>query len=313
MRRVLAIDGGGVRGVVPAAFLAVVEDEIEGDLVEYFDLIVGTSTGGIIALALGAGLSATEIRDFYLERGPRVFPGPTFVRKVRRFVTAKYDSEQLRTELKDILRDTKLGEARTRLVIPSMDVNSGRVHLWKTAHHERFVQDYMATMVEVAMATAAAPTFFPAFLTESGMPLVDGGVFANNPAGLAAVEAIGVLSWPRDEIALLSLGCGAEQLDLRTRGWTRSGILRLAPKLAEVFMAAQSNASCGTATHLLCVRENFVRISPALPSGRYGLDITRELPSLRAHGETAARHELQNIKPTFFAERAEAFVPFRRL
>jgi uncharacterized protein len=312
VRRVLAIDGGGVRGVVPAAVLAAVEAEIDGDIVDYFDLLVGTSTGGIIALGLGAGLRAAEIRDFYLERGPRIFPGPTLMRKVRHYVTAKYDSEQLRTELKDVFGETKLGESRTRLVIPSMDVNSGRVHLWKTAHHERFVQDYTATMVEVAMATSAAPTFFRAFLTETGMPLVDGGVFANNPAGLATVEAVGVLGWPRDEITVLSLGCGAEQLDLRTRGWTRSGILRLAPKLAEVFMAAQSDASCGTATHLLGVRDDFVRISPPLASRRYGLDVTRELPSLRAHGETAARHELQNLKPKFFGERSEPFVPFRR-
>lgn len=312
MRRVLAIDGGGVRGVLPAAFLAVVEEEIDGDVVDYFDLIVGTSTGGIIALGLGAGLRASEIRDFYLERGPRIFPGPTMGRKLRGLLTAKYDSEQLRTELKTVFDERKLGDAKTRLVIPSMDVNSGLVHLWKTAHHERFVQDYPKTMIEVAMSTSAAPTFFRAFLTESGMPLVDGGVFAHNPAGLAAVEAVGVLGWPRDEIVLLSLGCGAEQLDIRTGGWTRSGLLRLAPKLAEVFMAAQSDASCGTATHLLGVRENFVRISPPLPSGRYGLDIAAELPSLRARGETAARHELQNIKPKFFTEKAEPFVPFRR-
>jgi hypothetical protein len=86
----------------------------------------------------------------------------------------------------------------------------------------------------------------------------------------------------------------------------------LAPKLAEVFMAAQSDASCGTATHLLGNRDNFVRISPPLPSGRYGLDVTSEVVSLRAHGETAGRHELQNIKLTFFVEKAEPFVPFRR-
>jgi hypothetical protein len=148
------------------------------------------------------------------------------------------------------------------------------------------------------MATSAA-----------GTPLVDGGVFANNPAGLAAVEAIGVLSWPRDQIALLSLGCSAEALDVRTRGWWRSRIVGLAPKMSAVFMAAPSDASCGTATHLLADRADFVRISPPLPSGRYGLDIARELSSVAALGAVEARHRLQDIRPRFFGQKAELFVP----
>jgi patatin-like phospholipase/acyl hydrolase len=313
VRHVLAIDGGGVRGVLPASFLATVEEQIEGNVVDYFDLIVGTSTGGIIALGLGAGLSPAEIRDFYLERGARIFSGISWLRKARHVAIAKYDQQQLRTELEEVLGERKLGESRTRLVIPSMDVNSGKVHLWKTAHNERFVQDYTARMVDVAMATSAAPTYFQAFLTDAGVPLIDGGVFANNPAGLAAVEAVGVLGWPRDEVAILSLGCGAEALDIRTRGWWRSGQVGLAPKLSSVFLAAQSDASCGMAIHLLADRTNFVRISPELPSGRYGLDVTKELESLSGRGATSARHALQDIKPKFFDEKAAAFVPAHAL
>lgn len=304
----LSIDGGGVRGVLPASFLAAVEQQIQGDLVDYFDLVVGTSTGGIVALGLGAGLSAAEVRDFYLERGPRIFTGSR-LRKARQWATAKYDPEQLRQELEDVLGQRRIGESKTRLVIPSMDVDSGRVRLWKTAHHPRLAQDYAHLMVEAAMATSAAPTFFRAHLTQEGVPLVDGGVFANNPAGLAAVEAVGVLNWPRDEIAILSLGCGAEALDVRTRGWWRSGILGVAPKLSAVFLAAQSDASSGMATHLLADRTKFVRISPMLPGGRYGLDVTGELQSLSARGATEARHRLPEIRPLFLSEKAAAFVP----
>jgi hypothetical protein len=309
LRRLLAIDGGGVRGVLPASFLATVEENIDGDVVEYFDLIVGTSTGGIIALGLGAGLPAADIRDFYLARGPRIFTGNSWLRKARRLATAKYDHQQLRTELDDILGDKRIAESTTRLDVPSMDVNSGQVHLWKTAHNPRFVQDYKLRMVDAAMATAAAPTYFQAFLTDGGTPLVDGGVFANNPAGLAAVEAVGVLGWPRDDVALLSLGCGVEALDVRTRGWWRSGILGLAPKLSAVFLAAQSDASCGSGMHLLGNRDNFVRISPNLPSQRYGLDVAKELPSLAALGAAEARRRLQDIKDLFFSVKAELFEP----
>jgi uncharacterized protein len=309
VRRVLAIDGGGVRGVLPASFLATVESDIDGNVVDHFDLIVGTSTGGIIALALGAGLTAAEIRDFYLERGPRIFPGNRWMRKARGLATAKYDEKQLQTELESVLGDRRIGESKTRLVIPSMDVTSGKVHLWKTAHNARFIQDYQLRMVDAAMATSAAPTFFKPALTDAGTPLVDGGVFANNPAGLAAVEAIGVLGWPRDEVAILSLGCGAEALDVRTRGWWRSGFFGFAPKVVDVFLTAQSDASCGTAIHLLGDRRRFHRISPTLPAKRYGLDVTRELPSLSGLGHTEARHRLQELRPLFFSAPAEPFVP----
>jgi predicted acylesterase/phospholipase RssA len=98
--------------------------------------------------------------------------------------------EQLQAELESVLGDRRIGESKTRLVIPSMDVTSGKVHLWKTAHNARFLQDYQLRMVDAAMATSAARTFFKPALTDAGTPLVDGGVFANNPAGLAAVEAI---------------------------------------------------------------------------------------------------------------------------
>jgi hypothetical protein len=80
----------------------------------------------------------------------------------------------------------------------------------------------------------------------------------------------------------LSLGCGAEALDVRTRGWWRSGFFGFAPKVVDVFLTAQSDASCGTAIHLLGDRRHFHRISPTLPARRYGLDVTRELPSLSA-------------------------------
>jgi uncharacterized protein len=313
MRCVLAIDGGGVKGVLPASVLATLEDAIDGRIVDHFDLIVGTSTGGIIALGLAAGISPAEIRDFYLTRGPRIFEGNGITRGGRRWVTAKYNQASLRTELDDIFGSRRLGESTTRLVIPSMDVNSGRVHLWKTAHDARFVQDYKHQIVDIAMATSAAPTYFRAFLSESGAPLIDGGVFANNPAGLAAVEAVGVLNWPREAVAILSIGCGAEPLNVRTAKWWRSGILGVARNMSAVFMTAQSDSSLGTATHLIGDRTKFFRLNPALPNGRYGLDVTTELATLSAHGDTEARHRLRELQDVFFSAPAEPFVPERSL
>lgn len=309
MRRVLAIDGGGVRGVLPASFLATVEDQVGRSPAEFFDLIVGTSTGGIIALGLGAGLSAREIRDFYLERGPVIFRGGRRLRKIRQLVMAKYEAAQLRTELDVVLGSTLIGESRTRLVIPSMELTTGKVRLWKTAHHERFVQDYKLPMVEAAMATTAAPTYFQPSIATTGTSLIDGGVFANNPAALAAVEAVGVLGWPRDSVSILSLGCGTERLDIRP-GTRRTGSAALAPKIASIFMTAQAELSTGMATHLLANRRNLYRVDPVLPPNRYDLDVSRAIPELSGIGDSEARHRFQDIRDVFFDAPAEKFVPF---
>jgi patatin-like phospholipase/acyl hydrolase len=307
VRRVLAIDGGGVRGVLPASFLATVEEQIGRSPADYFDLIIGTSTGGIIALGLGSGLSAQAIRDFYITRGPRIFRGQRHLRAMRRSLVAKYDPRGLRDELDEVLGDVRIGDSQTRLVIPSMDLTTGKVRLWKTAHHERFVQDYKRRMVDAAMATSAAPTYFKAVVSDTGTSLVDGGVFANNPAALGAVEAIGVLGWPRDEVAILSLGCGTEPLDVRP-GRFKSGLAGLGPKIASIFIAAQSDASTGMATHLIGDRNNFYRVNPSLPPKRYGLDVARAIPELSGIGDSEARHHLQEIEHLFSVP-AEAFIP----
>lgn len=308
MRCVLTIDGGGARGVLPASFLATVEEQIGRNPADFFDLIVGTSTGGIIALGLGSGLSAAQIRDFYIERGPLIFRGQRQLRTLRQVFAPKYSARHLRSELEAVLGDTRIGASRTRLVIPSMDLTTGKVRLWKTAHHERFVQDYKRPMVEAAMATSAAPTYFPVSIGETGTSVVDGGVFANNPAALGAVEAIGVLGWPREEVAILSLGCGSEPLDVRPGQW-RSGFVGLAMKISSIFIAAQSDSSTGMAAHLIGDRKNFVRLSPSLPAKRYGLDVARAIPELSGIGDSEARHHLQDIRDLFFRTPAEVFVP----
>jgi hypothetical protein len=121
------------------------------------------------------------------------------------------------------------------------------------------------------------------------------------------------LGWPREEVAILSLGCGAEALDVRARSWWRSGLVGYAPKFVDVFMTAQSDASCGSAIHLIGDRTNFYRVSPILPGKRYGLDVAKELPSLSGIENTEARQRLQDVRPRFFTERAEPFVADRRL
>ena len=181
---------------------------------DYFDLIAGTSTGGIIALGLGLGLTASEILKFYEIHGPVIFGRNGFVRKLRWLLRAKYDSGPLRQSLEQVFHDRKLGESKKRLVIPSLNIETGEVHIWKTAHSPRFERDYLQPVVDVAMSTAAAPTYFSTYLAKSGVPLIDGGVWANNPIAIAAVEAVGILGWGAGDVRILSLGCTTSPLDL---------------------------------------------------------------------------------------------------
>lgn len=127
MRKILAIDGGGIKGVFPASFLAHVEDNIDGNINEYFDLIVGTSTGGIIALGLGMGFSAKEILSFYEESGPSIFAGSRLMRLFRSIGISKYNNSNLKESLEKRFGDLRIGESRNRLVIPSLNPYSSKL------------------------------------------------------------------------------------------------------------------------------------------------------------------------------------------
>lgn len=310
-KKILSIDGGGIKGVFPASFLSVIEETTGKKISDYFDLIVGTSTGGIIALGLGMGFSAKEILEFYEELGPEVFRGNRFVRMLRSIGISKYDNVALRKVLERKFADKKLGESKNRLVIPSLNLETGEVHVYKTSHHQRFQRDYKEKVVDVALATSAAPTYFPTYSSVSGIPLVDGGLWANNPVGLAVVEAIGVLEWPRDQIKVLSIGCTTEPLNIRLARRFSMGMAYWGLKVTDLFMSAQSSASFGTA-QLLVGHTNVIRISPPVANGKFGLDVIKGMESLKGLGDSEARKALPNIE-SFFTDKVEPFVPTHQL
>lgn len=314
-KRILSIDGGGILGTFPAAFLAKQEELVGEPLGRYFDLIVGTSTGGIIALALGLDIPAKEILNFYQNLGPQVFPQPETKRGklaqlFRQAKNAKYDHLPLRESLERTFGQRKLGQSVTRLVIPSMSIATGKVYIYKTAHHERLQSDYKEFAVDVAMATSAAPTYFPPHFGQSGVPLIDGGMYANNPAGLAAVEALSMLGWEKGSFDILSLGTTSEPFDIGLTDSTKdeglSWIWGL--RLINTFMSGQSSASIGTA-QLLAGHEHVLRVDPLLPNGMCTLDDPATIEMLIGLGHEEARRNSPEIKKRFLYERANKFVP----
>ena len=311
MKRILTIDGGGIKGVFPASFLAAVEKSIEGTIADYFDLIVGTSTGGIIALGLGLGLSAEKMLTFYEKYGPTIFKGNRGLRWLRWLGTSKYNSTSLEEALKSCFGDKGLGDSKKRLVIPSLNLENGEVHIYKTAHHSRLEMDYKESAVDVAMATASAPTYFPTHRSIAGIPLIDGGLWANNPVGMAVVEAITLLDWPRDSLKVLSVGCTTEPLNVNLGRRIPLGGPYWAFKLLDVFMHVQSHASLGTAL-LLAGHDNVVRIDKDVSQGKFGLDKTKEIDSLRGLGVSEARYALPKLREVFLGDHVEQFVPFHK-
>tara|TARA_R110000787_G_scaffold36424_2_gene92990 strand:- start:920 stop:1909 length:990 start_codon:yes stop_codon:yes gene_type:complete len=315
-RRILAIDGGGIKGVLPAAFLAAIEDVTGKRIVDHFDLIAGTSTGGIIALGLGLGLPAADILSFYRERGPSVFGWPEsrparWLRNTCWIARPKFSPNALRDALTDVFGARRLGESATRLVIPAFHRDQQAVYVFKTAHHSRFAMDYRESAVDVALATAAAPAYFPAHRLPSGSDLLDGGVWANNPTGLAVVEAVGVLGWSGHDLKVLSLGCTEEPMIFREH-LGLFGLGRLGRDAISLFFQGQSLASLGTAKILTGhphQGHRLWRYSPNVPRGTFKMDGVEQIERLAGLGEAEARTALPIIQQEFMTEPRAPFTP----
>lgn len=257
--RVLSLDGGGIKGLYTAALLARVEDALGGrSIASHFDLIAGTSTGGIIALGLAAGLTAKDVLGLYLEHGKAIFP------RKRRFGIFRpaFQAEALRRLLEPALADCRIGDARVRLCIPSCEARYGDVNVFKTSHHPDFKLDWKMPMIEVALATSAAPTVLPVHLF-AGYFYADGGMWANNPAMVAVVDAMTCYDLQPEQIRMLSIGTGAPAPALTQRQLHAGGAINwiLRGPLIESFMQYASANADGQAG-LLIGRDRMIRLAP---------------------------------------------------
>jgi uncharacterized protein len=309
--KILSLDGGGIKGVFSLGFLAQIENFLGKPVNKYFDLIAGTSTGGIIALGLGKGFSATDLLDFYSHMGKDIFSGNRLFKMLAHWTVSKYKNNALSKCLEEKFGDTKLGSSKIRLIIPSQNLDSGEVHLYKTAHHERLREDYKLKMSEIALATSAAPSYFPTFKASNGLCLVDGGVYANNPVAIAAAEAVGILNWPSSEIKIMSLGCTSEPINIRFAKNHPSGKVYWAAKSLDLIMKGQSSAAIGIAKHL--TNYGVVRIDETVANRKFALDSIKSIENLKGLGFEKGRIEFQNLKDDFFSEPAKEFIPYYNL
>jgi len=209
--RVLAIDGGGIRGLIPALVLTELERRAGRRVFELFDLIAGTSTGGILACALCAPdpLPASELVKLYEEEGPEIFDRSLFqrIRSAEGLLDEKYDDAALDRALERFLEHKRLAETRPDLIVPSYDTALPGPYFFKTtkAAETPATDDFPLSVV--ARATSAAPTYFEA-LEAGEKALIDGGVFATNPAMCALAEVLNREDVRPRDVVLLSLGTG---------------------------------------------------------------------------------------------------------
>lgn len=311
--RILSIDGGGIRGVFAAAYLAEVERRFLGgrSIAAHFDMIAGTSTGGIIALALAHGMTAQEALRIYLERGEHIFPTlkgwRKWLRLVRWVTRPKHDQNALKAELLSVFGDKVLDDAGTRLVVPSFEGLHGEPFLYKTPHHPDYQKDRHKKFAHVALHTTAAPSYYPA-VDDDGYVMIDGGIWANNPIMNAVVDTLACFDVPRENLRILSLGTGEATFRLNARA--RNGGARHWAFLRafEAAARAQSKNALGQA-YLLVGKNNVLRIDPPESDRAISLDDThralRELPLVARSLVESSGHQVESV---FLRSRADPFV-----
>jgi hypothetical protein len=190
--KILSIDGGGIKGLYSSTILEVFEERYNCKIHECFDMLCGTSTGGLIALALSTGKSAKEISNMYIDHGDSIFPQNKnrFFKQI--FWGGKYSNKFLKNHLQSFFGDLTLNDSRNLLCIPSFNYTDSFPWIFKHDHPEGgLARDNIIKYVDVALATSAAPTFFPICeIGSKNKQFIDGGMWANNPSLIGVFEAL---------------------------------------------------------------------------------------------------------------------------
>lgn len=245
--KILALSGGGFRGLYTARVLADLERECKVPIGRKFDLLAGTSIGGILALALACEIPVQRIVDLFLDKGEEIFK--------KRFtlfgyLRAPYDQSVLRglLESRDLFGERLIGDVVHPVLVPAINFSTGKPVVFKSPHHENFRTDHKQRLVDVALATSAAPFYFARHSLESGQ-YVDGGLFANAPGLLALHEAEIFLSRSVSEIFLMSIGTMSSLLTVDPsksasgglRDWGNGSVLNAPRRLFNLAISAHES------------------------------------------------------------------------
>lgn len=191
--KILSIDGGGIKGLYSSTIIEHLENKYNCCMSDHFDMLCGTSTGGLIALGLSLKMPAKEISQMYINQGIQIFPKTGKVKGYikQALIKGKFSAKPLKNILEDLFGERKIKESNNLLCIPSFCLTKGEPWVFKY-DHTVLERDNEALYVDVALATSAAPTYFPSHEIEhySRKQFIDGGVWANNPTLVGLLEAL---------------------------------------------------------------------------------------------------------------------------
>lgn len=269
--RIISIDGGGIRGIVPATILQqLVSDPKLKDFIEKADLIAGTSTGGLLALGIAKGMLPKEMQEIYVKKGEEIFDDSVWddIRDLGGLMGADYDIDNLKKVLKEIFGRTKLKSLKKNVLVTAFDLDNNskkdNTRSWKPKIFHNYKgenSDREEYVYKVGLYTSAAPTFFP-----SVDGYIDGGVFASNPSmcALSQTQDKRYFSTPPkfDEVVLLSIGTGTSlnYIEGETHDW---GYARWIKPLISLMMDGVNDIADYECKQIL--RDNYFRIAPVFP------------------------------------------------
>jgi len=260
MTRILSIDGGGIRGIIPGQILVILEEKLKAKtgnpdarIADFFDLIAGTSTGGILTCAYlmpskddqeqnRPKFDARQVVDLYLKRGGDIF-SVSLGHKLRTMggvLDEMYSATELEKALDDYFGDTKLSELLKPCLITSYDIKRRMGHFF-TQHDARKKKGWDYLVKDVARSTSAAPTYFECSdiqsISEVSYPLIDGGVFVNNPSLCAFAEVYRQYKTAPDKMVILSLGTGYSKKEYdydKAKDW---GMIQWVKPIIDIMMS----------------------------------------------------------------------------
>ena len=262
MKKIISIDGGGIRGIVPAIVLQRVEEELQDHLFNHVDLVAGTSTGGIIAGGIATGMPMQNVVKFYLQDGPSIFGEVAFIDSIKSvfgYFGGKFEITDLRDKLKERLGDVTLGDLYIDYLSTAYNMTDGKPRFFSRS------QEGKLKLADVIAGGSAAPTYFDPH-TIGGKEYIDGGVFCSSPAMSAFAEIKTLHNVRAESIFMVSLGCGN-----RLHGYS-SAKRWFKAKWVKPLIDIMMGADAGIAHHQLVQTyksvghsENYYRINSKLP------------------------------------------------
>ncbi len=277
--KILSLDGGGIRGIFSAQVLNSVNDRLGINTHGVFDLVVGTSTGSIVAAAIATRYDLSKLIGDYECYAPKIFKRRF---SLRGFLRSRYDNKILENLLHDSFKEITLGEIKTPLIINATNVSTGKVHVFKSSYQEArrggdYVRDDDVPLYKAVLASCSAPTYFNPVKISDDL-VCDGGLWANNPALVGYVDAISNFKQTPVNMKILSIGTGntrqfylpSDMWGLVT-GWKGAKIVSLA-----MLSQTQNAENCLG----LIMPENILRINPEIQN--WSLDDHEVLPTLRS-------------------------------